>query len=336
MNSLVRNFIPIFLATLIMTLVISGAMFIRADDRDPNANPENKIYVRIESGMDARSIAEMVARHGIIRSKVKFIALAKINRYEDKFRVGVYDLYPGMSTQEVLDRLTSGETLTLKFTIPEGFTVKDIAKRLDKMEIVHEDEFLKAAKDFAPYNYIEKKPDVIFRAEGFLFPDTYEVESTASVEKILDMMAVDFDSRLTKEIRQKAKDQNLSIYDLITLASLVEKEARFDEDRPIIAQVFFERLKIGMPLQTDASLQYLLDAPKEDVAISDTEIESPYNTYLHGGLPPGPIANPGIESILAVLNPSDTDYLYFVADRDGHNHYSHTYEEHLTLVNQYR
>ena len=336
MNSLVRNFIPIFLATLIMTLVISGAMFIRADDRDPNANPENKIYVRIESGMDARSIAEMVARHGIIRSKVKFIALAKINRYEDKFRVGVYDLYPGMSTQEVLDRLTSGETLTLKFTIPEGFTVKDIAKRLDKMEIAREDEFLKAAKDFAPYNYIEKKPDVIFRAEGFLFPDTYEVESTASVEKILDMMAVDFDSRLTKEIRQKAKDQNLSIYDLITLASLVEKEARFDEDRPIIAQVFFERLKIGMPLQTDASLQYLLDAPKEDVAISDTEIESPYNTYLHGGLPPGPIANPGIESILAVLNPSDTDYLYFVADRDGHNHYSHTYEEHLTLVNQYR
>lgn len=336
MNSLVRNFIPIFLATLIMTLVISGAMFIRADDRDPNANPENKIYVRIESGMDARSIAEMVARHGIIRSKVKFIALAKINRYEDKFRVGVYDLYPGMSTQEVLDRLTSGETLTLKFTIPEGFTVKDIAKRLDKMEIAREDEFLKAAKDFAPYNYIEKKPNVIFRAEGFLFPDTYEVESTASVEKILDMMAVDFDSRLTKEIRQKAKDQNLSIYDLITLASLVEKEARFDEDRPIIAQVFFERLKIGMPLQTDASLQYLLDAPKEDVAISDTEIESPYNTYLHGGLPPGPIANPGIESILAVLNPSDTDYLYFVADRDGHNHYSHTYEEHLTLVNQYR
>lgn len=336
MNSLVRNFIPIFLATLIMTLVISGAMFIRADDRDPNANPENKIYVRIESGMDARSIAEMVARHGIIRSKVKFIALAKINRYEDKFRVGVYDLYSGMSTQEVLDRLTSGETLTLKFTIPEGFTVKDIAKRLDKMEIAREDEFLKAAKDFAPYNYIEKKPDVIFRAEGFLFPDTYEVESTASVEKILDMMAIDFDSRLTKEIRQKAKDQNLSIYDLITLASLVEKEARFDEDRPIIAQVFFERLKIGMPLQTDASLQYLLDAPKEDVAISDTEIESPYNTYLHGGLPPGPIANPGIESILAVLNPSDTDYLYFVADRDGHNHYSHTYEEHLTLVNQYR
>lgn len=336
MNNLVRTFLPIFLAALIMTLTVSGVFFIKSDDRDPNANPENKIYIRIEPGMNASAIAEMVARHGIIKSKLKFILLAKLNRYEDQFRVGVFDLYPGMSTQEVLDHLISGQTLTLRFTIPEGFTVKDIAKRLDKMDIAREDEVLKLARDFAPYDYIEKKPDVIFRAEGFLFPDTYEIESDATTEMILEMMAKDFDSRLTPEIRKSAKSKNLSIYDLITLASLVEKEARFDEDRPIIAQVFFSRLKIGMPLQTDASLQYLMDAPKEDVEIKDTEIESPYNTYLHEGLPPGPIANPGIESILAVLNPSDTDYLYFVADREGHNHYSHTYEEHLVLVNEVR
>jgi len=128
----------------------------------------------------------------------------------------------------------------------------------------------------------------------------------------------------------------LSLYDLAILASLVEKEVRYPEDRAVVAQVFFKRLQLNMPLQTDASLQYLMDAPKEDVSIEDTQIDSPYNTYQHAGLPPGPVANPGMEAIEAVLNPADTDYLYFVADRQGHNHYSSTYDEHMELVNQYR
>jgi len=128
----------------------------------------------------------------------------------------------------------------------------------------------------------------------------------------------------------------LSIYELITLASLVEREVRFPEDRPIVAQVLLKRLKLNMPLQTDATLQYLMDTPKEEVSIADTQIDSPYNTYQHVGLPPGPIANPGMASITAVLHPAETDYLYFVADRRGHNHYAYTYEEHLNLVNQYR
>ena len=150
------------------------------------------------------------------------------------------------------------------------------------------------------------------------------------------MMAENFEYRLTHSMRDRAYEENLSIYDLITLASLVEKEVRYSEDRPIVAQVFLKRLSLGMPLQTDASLQYLMDVPKEDVTIADTQINSPYNTYLNVGLPPGPIANPGIAAIEAVLYPADTDYLYFVADRSGHNHYSYTYDEHLNLVNQYR
>ena len=137
-------------------------------------------------------------------------------------------------------------------------------------------------------------------------------------------------------MRQEAKEKGLSIYELVTLASLVEKEARYAEDRPIIAQVFFKRMKVGMPLQSDAPFQYLKDAPKEDLSIEDTKVDSPYNTYQHMGLPPGPIANPGVDSIDAVLHPSATDYLYFVADREGHNHYSHTYAEHLDIVDQVR
>ena len=149
-------------------------------------------------------------------------------------------------------------------------------------------------------------------------------------------MAGTFDDRLTPTMRVTAEKMGLSVYDLITLASLVEREVRFPEDRPIVAQVLLKRLKLNMPLQTDATLQYLMDAPKEEVSIEDTQIDSPYNTYQHTGLPPGPIANPGMASITAVLHPADTDYLYFVADRMGHNHYAYTYEEHLNLVNHYR
>jgi UPF0755 protein len=137
-------------------------------------------------------------------------------------------------------------------------------------------------------------------------------------------------------MREQAVKIDLSIYELITLASLVEREVRFPEDRAIVAQVLLKRLRMNMPLQTDATLQYLMETPKEEVSIADTEIDSPYNTYQHVGLPPGPIANPGMASIEAVLHPADTDYLYFVADRQGHNHYAHTYEEHLNLVNKYR
>ena len=154
--------------------------------------------------------------------------------------------------------------------------------------------------------------------------------------EILLMMAGNFDDRLTADMRQRAADMRLSVFELVTLASLVEKEARFEEDRPVIAQVFLKRLQLGIPLQSDTTIQYLLDAPKEEVTYADTEIESPYNTYQHIGLPPGPIANPGLASIEAVLYPADTDYLYFVADRQGHNHYSRTYSEHLTLVDRVR
>ena len=162
------------------------------------------------------------------------------------------------------------------------------------------------------------------------------VDGTGVGLAILQMMTRNFDDRLTSGMRERAKAKGLTIYDLVTLASLVEKEARYEEDRPIIAQVFLSRLAIGMPLQSDTTIQYLLDAPKEDVTYADTEIESPYNTYQHNGLPPGPIANPGMDSIEAVLYPAKTDYLYFVADRQGHNHYSKTYGEHLEIVERVR
>lgn len=321
---------------LVFTLTM-GAFYYAFGALSHQAIPsDTKIYVTVKQGMTASEIADTLYSHGVIDSKLSFLWRTRFGRNANAFHSGTYLFSPGMDAEAVVAKLVSGETVTVKFTIPEGFTVKDIAERLDQQGLVKKEEFLSKAKTFAPYSYMKKGPDVLFSAEGYLFPDTYELHEDPSADNILRMMAEDFDQRLTQRLRNRAKQMNLSIHDLITLASLVEKEARYDEDRPIIAQVFFKRLKIGMPLQTDASLQYLMDAPKEDVSIADTKMDSPYNTYQHTGLPPGPVANPGMKAIEAVLEPSDTDYLYFVADRDGHNHYAANYAEHMRLVNQYR
>lgn len=296
---------------------------------------DKKIHVKIKEGMTTAEIADELSRKGVIASSLKFRILSRLRGNDGKMRPGTYTFTPGMAEDDVFRKLLTGEKHLVRFTIPEGFTVKEIAERLYNLDIADKEDFLKAAKRFAPYEYM-KGSDVRYEAEGFLFPETYSVESDYSIEEILRLMAGELDGRLTPEMRDRARDMNLSLRDLITLASLVEREVRYPEDRKIVAQVFLKRLEIDMPLQTDASLQYLMNAPKEDVSIKDTQIESPYNTYLNRGLPPGPIASPGMESIDAVLNPADTDYLYFVADRQGHNHYSYTYDEHLMLVNQYR
>ena len=325
---------------LCVVLLSAGAAFALTGggswDNVSEANRQQNVYVKVKPGMDAGTIGELLQHHGIIHSKYKFWLMAKLNGYDSKFRTGSYAFRHDMDPREVLQILVSGTTSTIKFTIPEGYTIREIAGRLADEGVVEKDVFLKAAKDFAPYSYIKKDKRAEFYAEGFLFPDTYEISSDAAAEDILKMMSRNFDQRLTAQMREEAADKGLSVYELITLASLVEKEARFAEDRPIIAQVFLKRLRIGMPLQSDTTLQYLLDEPKEDVSIQDTKMESPYNTYQNKGLPPGPIANPGTASIEAVLHPADTDYLYFVADRHGRNHYSMSYDEHLDIVSQVR
>ena len=327
----------IVIAVLVAVFLLSGcsAAILLADS--PNlARSDEEILIQVKPGDNARIIAAELEENGVIPNRHKFFWYAKWLGEENNFKTGTYLFHGNTDMNEVIDVLVSGATSVVRFTIPEGFGVKEIAERLANEGLADKNEFLKKAKDFAPYSYMKKQKDVRYAAEGFLFPDTYTVEKGADVDQLLEIMAKDMDERLTPELRERAKKQNLTIYELITLASLVEKEARYDEDRPIIAQVFFKRLEIGMPLQTDASLQYLLNEPKEDVTIADTKIESPYNTYQNMGLPPGPIASPGMKAIEAVLYPANTNYLYFVADRDGHNHYSENYSTHLDLVDQVR
>lgn len=335
-TSVARKFLFLLIAVLLtVSGILTYALF--GDRGGTVASGERlNVYITVQPGMTATDIGKMLEERGVIGSRQKFWLIAKLGGSEGQFKAGTYQMYVNMPIREALDVLVGGEASMMRFTIPEGFSVREIAARLDSEGVVSGKAFLEKAKTFGPYRYMQAHRNAMYRAEGFLFPDTYEVEPGTAPEAILQMMARNFDDRLTDAMREKAKKMDLSVYELVTLASLVEKEARFEEDRPMIAQVFLKRLELNMPLQSDTTIQYLLDAPKEDVTYKDTEIESPYNTYQHYGLPPGPIANPGIASIEAVLNPSDTDYLYFVADRAGHNHYSKSYSEHLEIVNRVR
>lgn len=297
---------------------------------------EDTVYVRITPGMSSSQVGQLLEEQGVIDSRLKFWLAVKLNNAGSKLQVGVFELQRNMQAGDALNVLINGQAAAVRVTVPEGLNVRQVAKLFAAHGLVDEQEFLEEAREFAPYDYIEKMPDADYRIEGFLFPETYDFASDATPRDVMQKMADEFDSRLTPDMRRRAEEEELSIYELVNLASLVEKEAKYPEDRPVIAQVFFKRLAIDMPLQSDTTLQYLRDEVKEDLSIADTEVESPYNTYLHYGLPPGPIASPGMASIEAVLNPADTDYLYFVADRDGHNHYGYTYDEHLELVEQVR
>lgn len=294
----------------------------------------NAVYVRVSAGMDAGKIALILYEKKVIDSVAGFKIMAKINGLDDRLRAGNYTFYQGMKYKEIIDQLANGRVSAVTVMIPEGLTVEQIAALLEEKGLLSREEFKKEAENFRPFDYIHRDIRAKYAAEGFLFPDTYEFSAEASAADILRTMAGEFNRKFTPEMQSRADTLHLTVEDVVVLASLVEKEAQVDEDRPIIAQVFMNRLRSSMPLQSCATIQYILGNPKAELSIQDTKIESPYNTYQHMGLPPGPIANPGIASIKAVLFAAPTEYLYFVADKKGKHHFSRTYEEHLQAIDR--
>ena len=283
--------------------------------------------------MTNADIATLLQNKKMINSPVFFRLQSKFARMERSLQAGEYEIVSGMSNWEIIDLFSKGQVRHKTLTIPEGYTIEQIAKKIEESGLGSAEEFKKAAKDYAPYSYMEtSNNNVIFKAEGFAYPSTYYLSPGSAEKEILAIMVKEFDTQLTEDIRQKAKDKNMSIRDLVNLASLVEKEAVFPEERPVIAGVFLKRLQIQMPLQSDTTIQYILGVQKKEISIADTKIDSPYNTYLYAELPPGPIASPSISTINAVLDPKQTNYLYFVADLEGHHHFTETYQDHLKEI----
>lgn len=313
---------------IILIIFLSLGLYAYEEFKPPNDFEPKKIYIK--DGMSPKEIGEMLKREKIIKNVSLFVIFAKYYEIDEKLKSGIYEFNEKMNLKEVLFKLTQGGVPPfIKVTIKEGQTLKEIAALFEESGLCTKEKFLEET------NKIELYKDYIFEdaksLEGFLYPDTYFFERE-NLNKNIVMMLENFNKKFYEVY--KGYQGSLNKYDILKLASIVEKEAMVDEERNLIAGVFLNRLEIGMPLQADPTLKYILDNPSYTLTSKQLEIDSPYNSYKYNGLPPTPICNPSIKSIEAVLNPQKTDFLYFVADGNGRHLFAKTFEEHLRNIHK--
>ena len=277
-----------------------------------------KIFV-IEKGQGVKQIAKNLKNEGLIRNQVVFFLLTKRLGVDKRIEAGDYRLYPSMNAYEIAEELTHG-TLDVWVTIPEGKRTEEVAEILEKNIPTYEDSWIQKLSSY----------------EGYLFPDTYLIPKDANIDFIIEMLGNNFE----KKYNTLDNTSTLSKEEVVILASLIEREARHAEDRPLISSVLHNRLSSGMALQVDATIQYAKGNPSDGwwTPVLQSEyrsLESNYNTYLYPGLPPGPIANPGLESLKAAISPSDTDYVYYITDKNGINRYASTISGHNANIKKY-
>lgn len=289
-----------------------------------------EVVVTVPPEVSARKVGVILNRAGLIRSPVLFSLYARWKGLDGQIKAGQYRLSNGFYMPAVLSELVDGRLAVQDFTIPEGFTTKQIADLLAQKGLVDEDAFLQAiAISNFSRPFLRDLPARQQCLEGYLFPATYQVKRGSNEEEIIGLMLERFEKEITSlDYINLAGRSGLSLHQAVTIASMVEREARVNEERTLIAGVIFNRLKRSMPLQIDATVQYALGEQRQKIFNKDLKINSPYNTYLVKGLPPGPIAMPGRASLLAAVNPARTDYLYYVARPDGSHAFAKTLAEH--------
>ena len=324
--------------SIIFVLCIS--VFIFTQIGPYNKNNTKGIVVEIPQGSTTNTISDILYKNNLIKNKVMFKISVKLSNKAQQFKAGKYLFNQTYSNKQIINDLSLGKIYNdgIKITIPEGSTSREIVSILVDKKLGNEDSYealISNPKEFYnDFKFLEE--DDITSLEGFLYPSTYYFDENSSEKEVLSTMLSQFNKVYTDKLRERQKELNMTTEQVVNLASIVEKEAILDKDRPIIASVFYNRLKIGMPLQSDATIQYIFKERKKIVTYKDLEIDSPYNSYKNKGLPPTPISSPGIESIKATLYPEKTDYLYFVAKMDGGNNYSKNYEDHLKYVKEYK
>lgn len=301
------------------------------------------VQVNIEAGYSTTQIAEALSAAEVIGKASDFKLWSKIKGYDGQYQAGIYALSPSMDFETIAAALINGKVESLTFTIPEGYTIQQVADKLAEENFVDRDAFIKllTADTFdEEYTFLADAQAGENHIEGYLMPNTYSLNVGATEDDFIRVMLDQFQQDVVngvyvdKEANQKPE---LSLNELLIVASIIEREAVLDEERPLVASVIYNRLAQNMPLQMCSTVQYILGEPKAVLSYADTQIASPYNTYLNPGLPPGPICSPGLASIKAAMHPADTDYLYFVlSDKlDGSSEFTSDYNEFLRFKDAY-
>jgi UPF0755 protein len=320
-------------AALAVVLAVAGALWFRAVAFGDRRLPSRSTTLVVPNGATGREIARLLADDGIVANALAFEFLARLEGVRSQFKAGEFRFAPHRSIAEILDQIvTGGSQVAVWVTIPEGFTAREIGATLRERGLV------RAASGFdalALRGSLELGGTRTHTLEGCLFPDTYLLPLDATPAQVVKILTDRFRAELPSDAAARAKALGLTVPQAITVASLVEREAKYDDERALMAGVYYNRLRRGMPLQVDATIEYAFPAHKDVITRADLAIDSPYNTYEHRGLPPGPIANPGKASLRAAFHPQASDYLYYVAMGNGRSAFSRTLAEHNANVARY-
>ncbi|TLM71654.1 MAG: endolytic transglycosylase MltG, partial [Actinobacteria bacterium] len=316
---------------LVAAAIIGYATFVRPTSAVPAGKP---VAVEIPMGSTVAQIGSMLASEGVVPNAAMFRLRARYTDGTSNWLAGKYDLVTGMTYEEAFAALADGPDLVYAdVAIPEGYTARQIAARFADEAGLPEDELLALMTHGAPefavdHPYLADAYDGSL--EGYLFPATYRIEEGATPDQVVEQMLDEFDKRTAGLDWSYAKSKNLTFGEVVVIASILEREAQLSAEFPKVASVIYNRLGKPMKLQLCATVQYTMDQPKENLSIEDTKRESPYNTYLHDGLPPGPISNPGMKALSAAAHPPKTGYLYYVlTGADGSQTFTETYDEFL-------
>ena len=317
----------LFIAAVLLIGVSVYAGIVLSDSKGINLASDTEITV--DSGDGSAAVAQKLYNKGIIKYPFIFRMQSKLGGYDGKYLPGNAVITDGMSYNDILKLMISTIRNDKKITIPEGFTIAQIKARLSEEGLINEAEFDKALNpDDYDYRFLKNLPERKNKLEGYLFPSTYFISEEMSEHEIIDMMLREFDTQFKAEYYDRAEQMNLTVDQVITMASIIQGETDSETERAKVAGVFYNRINSDMNLQSCATVQYILGERKAVLSVADTQINSPYNTYINSGFPIGPICNPETACIEAALYPEETDAFYFVQGRDGKHIFSKTYEEH--------
>ena len=291
----------------------------------PQSNPYERVEINIPKGVTLSQIGNILKEESIISNKRTFTMAVKSLGHEKNIPAGTYVLHNALNNRAIINQLVYGVPSLKSITVLEGWTIYQIANELEKELKISKKTFLRLCNDQRVIKLFNLEGNSL---EGYLFPDTYTFAEGVDPYLVLTRMVNEFINNITKSMEVQAQEMNMSLLEVITLASIIEGEAIYDSERAIISAVYHNRLKRGMKLQADPTIQYIIDDGPRRLLNDDLKIESKYNTYLYKGLPPGPINSPGKESIIAALYPGVNEYLYFVARGDGYHTFSTNEKDH--------